>query len=70
MNTYDPADSIVYLHLAPDPYSYGTPDVSGGLRNRPSAGQGDVATHLADETVTTGHHRALPAGGRPTRGET
>ncbi len=69
MNTYDPADGIVYLHLAPDPYSYGIPVVSGSRRDRLAAGLDQVAPYPPGGAVTTHHHLAPPAGGRSTHGD-
>jgi hypothetical protein len=68
VNIYDPADSIVYLHLASDPHWYPSPVVSGGTRNRLAPGQDQVAPYPPGETESTGHQQAPPAGGRCTHG--
>jgi hypothetical protein len=55
VNTYDPADSIVYVHMALD---------STRPRSRLSAGEAEVSTSPSGGTVATDHDRPWPAGGR------
>jgi hypothetical protein len=61
VNTYDPADCIVYLHLASDTGPYGVPVAAPAARNRPAPGQHPVAPYPPAETVTTERHQASPA---------
>jgi hypothetical protein len=49
VNTYDPADGIVYLHVAPDAASYGLPVVGGGTRGL-AGGQDQVVPYPPGET--------------------
>jgi hypothetical protein len=55
VNTYDPADSIVYVHMALD---------STRTRSRLSAGEAEVSTSPPGGTVATDHDWPSPACGR------
>jgi hypothetical protein len=55
VNTYDPADSIVYVHMALE---------SAGTRSRPTAGEAEVFPLPTGGTVSTDHDWPYPASGR------
>jgi hypothetical protein len=55
VNTYDPADSIAYVHMALD---------STRTRSRLSAGEAEVSTSPSGGTVAIDHDPPCPAGGR------
>ena len=57
MNTYDPADRIVYLHLAPE---------GAGSRRRPAAGTDQVAAEPLGGTVPADHDWSSPVCVRST----
>jgi hypothetical protein len=61
VNTYDPADGIVYLHLASETGPYGTPVAALAARNRPAAGQHPLVPYPPAETVKTERRQASPA---------
>ncbi len=61
MNTYDPADCIVYLHLASDTGPYGVPVAAPAAANHPAPGRRPVTPYRPAETVTTERHQASPA---------
>jgi hypothetical protein len=55
VNTYDPADSIVYVHMALD---------STRTHSRLPAAGAEVSTASSGGIVATDHDRPWPAGGR------
>jgi hypothetical protein len=65
VNTYDPADGILYLHVAPFTDVYGLPAVGGGTQAQ-AGGQGQVVPYPPGEAQTSDHPRALLARGRST----
>jgi hypothetical protein len=61
VNTYDPADGIVYLHLASEAGPYANPVVGRAAPDGLPAGQAPVVPYPPAETVTTERHRGSPA---------